>query len=325
MAAIEAATKAGLEAVASADVAPAAFLQAKRRLSAELQQSLQGQQQVDTEPVQDATLYYGDEGVDTIKAQLESWGVVGAEGPVVVVRARLPAGGGQQRGAGAAGEAEVGAAVIAAVAVGEAPAGEAKKAEAEAAAAAAAAQVAKADAEAAALAAAIAAAEAAEAAEEAEAAEDAEAAEAVPPPPAVRPHLQQNKSVSLSQGDRCKVYFKKYGRWYPGSVEELRYAKDGTGKYVVAFDDGDRGQYKMDLGQVKPLLSMLPPDGARYTEGQELLVASDKDWHPCIVVAVNAHSKHQHFKPNGRQAYFGSYKVLANGMEMDDVDESALQ
>ena len=130
-----------------------------------------------------------------------------------------------------------------------------------------------------------------------------------PPPPPARPQLRQNKSVGLSQGDRCKVYFIKYRRWYPGSVEELRYAKDGTGKYVVAFDDGDRGQYKMDLGQVKPLLTMLPPDGARYTEGQPLQVVLERQWHPCVVVAVNAVSAQKHFKPNGSEAHFGSYKV----------------
>ena len=127
--------------------------------------------------------------------------------------------------------------------------------------------------------------------------------------PAAPPVAQPEPVANLSQGDRCKVYFIKYRRWYPGSVEELRYARDGTGKYVVAFDDGDRGQYKMDLGQVKPLLTMLPPDGARYTEGQPLQVVLERQWHPCVVVAVNAVSAQKHFKPNGREAHFGSYKV----------------
>lgn len=132
----------------------------------------------------------------------------------------------------------------------------------------------------------------------------------------------------LCPSDRCKVFWARgYKRWYPGTVESLLDdSPNGTPprgpQYIVAFDDGDRSRYSRADGEVKPLKIMLPPDGARYTEMQQLEVnIIGQGWTPCMVTKINFASKHRQKKN------VGSYDVLnqVTGTVMEDIIEGRLR
>ena len=58
-------------------------------------------------------------------------------------------------------------------------------------------------------------------------------------------------------GDRIKVFYDKYKRWYPGTVEQIvQPGGEGAPQYGIQFDDGERTAHIME--RCRPLLGLLP-------------------------------------------------------------------
>ena len=61
----------------------------------------------------------------------------------------------------------------------------------------------------------------------------------------------------MSVKDRIKVFYDKYKRWYPGTVEQIvQPGGGGAPRYGIQFDDGERTAHRME--RCRPCLGMLP-------------------------------------------------------------------
>ena len=68
---------------------------------------------------------------------------------------------------------------------------------------------------------------------------------------------QQQQVEMMSVGDRIKVFYDKYKRWYPGTVEQIvQPGGGGAPRYGIQFDDGERTAHRME--RCRPCLGMLP-------------------------------------------------------------------
>ena len=61
---------------------------------------------------------------------------------------------------------------------------------------------------------------------------------------------------AMNTGDRCKVFYEKYERWFPGTIEEVITNKQ---QYGVQFDDGERTAHEWE--RCRPCIGMLPQVG----------------------------------------------------------------
>jgi hypothetical protein len=68
--------------------------------------------------------------------------------------------------------------------------------------------------------------------------------------------------LRLRMGDRVKGYFKKYRKWYSGSLVS---ADHGDNMYVVAFDDGDT--LRLPCKRIRACRDVLPLKGVAFCEG----------------------------------------------------------
>jgi flagellar motor protein MotB len=66
-----------------------------------------------------------------------------------------------------------------------------------------------------------------------------------------------------SIGDRCKVFYTKYERWYPGTIDGVKVDDE---QYVVHFDDGEQTSHKYT--RCRPCLGVLPQVRQNYVEVQ---------------------------------------------------------
>ena len=68
---------------------------------------------------------------------------------------------------------------------------------------------------------------------------------------------QQQQAEMMNVGDRIKVFYDKYKRWYPGTVEQIvQPGGEGAPQYGIQFDDGERTAHIME--RCRPLLGLLP-------------------------------------------------------------------
>ena len=81
-----------------------------------------------------------------------------------------------------------------------------------------------------------------------------------------RPAAIKHAAMIFKPGDRVKAFLPKFGKWFSGAIREVHLTNGGS--YVVDFDDNTWEEVPRHLVTRE---TVRLPDGAKYTEGEEVL------------------------------------------------------